>query len=677
MSSKYFASLPTAEVFGQYAEKIKMFDQYLEKNGIARRAEKSEQLYFGRHMGEAGAGTTKVERVGEDDELSAYSVNLFRNLIQHRKALTTSHRLSYDPRATNSDTKSLEQTKIARNVLEYYERDKGLAEIKSEAAERALVGAVGYVYMGWDRRAGRPVGTAPVKGADGRESERVVREGDVFAKPKGLTEVIFDVKIRNWKDRKWEIVESYENKWDLAAEYPEHAEAITKLDSNASLRAELSSYKTTRFMEEDGQNDLIPIYEFYHHKTDSMPNGRYSKFTTSGLMLEDKAIPYQDKFESELPCRRIAAGEVFGSAFGHTDAFDSMQSQQVLNVLFSTVFTNQQAFGVQLVSLPSGSEISQSHIKGLAFIKTPPGTEAKGINLTNTPAEIFKNIELVKQMMTELQGLNSVVTGDPDHSLKSGAALGRMQAMAIQYASNFQRQWGNINEECGTFLLKLLKWFAKSERMVAIAGKRKKSSMSSFKGSDFDQIERVICDLGNPLTYTAAGRVEEADKLLEKEKITLGQYFEIRDTGSTDALSEDQASEEDLLQSENEMLMEGKPVKALVGDKHKEHARKHKSILNDPNLRARVAQGDMQAVAIVEAATAHIMEHKGLEETQDIFWFAVSGEQAPPPPPPMPMEPVGPDGQPLPLPPAGGPQGPGDMPPPPEPPPLPPMPVAA
>lgn len=669
---QYFAALPSNEAIKQCIEKIKRFDQYLERNGIARRAEKSEQLYFGRHMGEAGAGTSKVERVGDDDELQAYSVNLYRNLIQHRKALTTSNRLSFDPRAVNSDRKSLEQTKIARNVLEYYERDKGLAEIKSEAAERALVSAVGYVYMGWDKRAGRPIGTKPEQGPDGIEKERVVYEGDLFARAKSLTEVIFDTSIRNWKDRKWEIIESFENKWDLAEEFPQVREQIVESDSVATLRHELSSYKNTRFTNMDEDEDLIPVYEFYHHKTDAVPQGRYMKFLSSGVELSDGPIPYQDKFESELPCKRIAAGEVFGSAFGHTDSFDCIQSQQVLNVLYSTIFTNQQAFGVQMVMLPDGSSVTPSHVKGLAFIKTPPGTEAKGINLTNTPSEIFKSIEMTSKVMTQMAGLNSVITGDTEHNLKSGVALGRMQAMAIQYASNFQRQWGNLNEDCGTFELKLLKWFAKSERMVAIAGKRKQNSMTSFTGADFDQIDRVICDLGNPMMYTPAGRSEEADKLLDNDRISLSQYFEIRDTGSTDPISEDEASEEDLLQSENELFMEGKPVTALVGDKHKAHIKKHKSILNDPTLREQAALGDPEATGIVQAIMNHIQEHIGLEQTQDMVWFAVSGEE-PPPPPPMPPGMPGPGGPPPEMM-AGGPQGPGDMPPPPEPPPVPPMP---
>jgi hypothetical protein len=181
----------------------------------------------------------------------------------------------------------------------------------------------------------------------------------------------------------------------------------------------------------------------------------------------------------------------------------------------------------------------------------------------------------------------------------------------------------------------------------------------------------VVVDIGNPLAYTAAGRMELADTLLKEGRITLQQYFEVMETGSLDPISEVEASEEDLLQKENELFLDGKPVKALVGDKHKAHLKAHKSLLNDPQLRERASAGDPQASAIVEAIYAHCQEHINLEQTQDMIWFAVSGEQ-PPPPPPMPPPMEGGPGGPPPPPPQGGPQGPQDLPPPPPAPPLPP-----
>jgi hypothetical protein len=682
---QYFASLQAPDLLKKLNEKIKSFDNYVEREGLARKWTKSENRYFGRHFDESVTGAGEIMDVGSDGEIKAFPVNHYRNLIQHRMALTTSQKPAYDPRAKNSDLKSLQQTRLARNILDDYLSEKKLGRFMVQAAERSLVTAIGYLFMEWKTDQGRAYSTAPVMDETGQPKlddsgepmERVIYEGDVEATPKGPRDVIWDVRLKDWSRRKWVIVEDLENKWDLAARYPDQAEQILSLSANDTLR----EFRKGQMRDKDESNDLIPTYKFYHLRTDAVKSGRYTFFLGREICLYDGPNPYQDKNESLLPVLRIAPGEMFDTNFGYTDAFDTLALQDVINSLYSTVFTNQQAFGVQMVHLPVGCEVSPSMVRGLAFLKGgPQGSEPKGINLTNTPAELFKNIEFVEGAMTKLQGLNSVITGDPDSSLKSGAALGRMQAMAIQYASNFQRSWAELNEDAGTLLLKFLRWFAKSERMIALAGKRNKNSMLSFTGNDLDLIDRVSVDLGNAMAQTSTGRIELADKLNADGKITIEQYFEVLETGTLDMITEPKMAAEELIQKENERFLDGKPSMAMVGDKHKEHIANHKSLKDDPYLRERASENDPQALATFQLIDQHIMEHIKLEQTQDPIWFAISGEAPPPQPPPGP--PPGPGGPGPGMPPPQGP-APGESPPPmPEPPPIPqgpmgPPPIAA
>jgi hypothetical protein len=237
--------------------------------------------------------------------------------------------------------------------------------------------------------------------------------------------------------------------------------------------------------------------------------------------------------------------------------------------------------------------------------------------------------------MMKALGLNSAAVGDAKEDVKSGVGLSRLQAMAIQYASGYQRSYANLLEDGGSFLLMLIRLFAKNERMIALAGARNRGAMTSFTGDDVSLIDRVSVDLGNALSRTASGRAELADKFLERQQITFKQYIEVLETGSLDTVYESENAQPELIQKENEMLMEGKPIMASVGDGHKAHIKEHKSIKDDPFLRSQAAAGDPKAVAIIEAIDAHCMEHIQLEQTQDPIWFAISGEQ-PPPPPPMP-----------------------------------------
>jgi hypothetical protein len=81
----------------------------------------------------------------------------------------------------------------------------------------------------------------------------------------------------------------------------------------------------------------------------------------------------------------------------------------------------------------------------------------------------------------------------------------------------------------------------------------------------------------------------------------------------------------------------------MVGDMHILHSQEHGALLSDPDLRARANAGEPEALTIVENILGHLLEHKQLHETQEPFYFVVSGEQPPPPqmPPPGPMGPEG------------------------------------
>lgn len=537
----------------------------------------------------------------------------------------------------------------------------------ASAAERSLVQFKGYVYGKWDTSLGRQVGSVPatdenqmpVLDEQGREMHKIQYEGDAKFISKGPFDVIYDPGLKDWSENKWVIIRSYESKWDLAARYPKFAEDIVRLTSNDEL-GYIDTWENTRlFKHEDLDSDLIPVYEFYHIKCDSVLSGRYTKFLNGGIQLFDDVLPYR-----RLPVFRITPGERFDSAEGYSDAADLLVLQEMINIIASTIASNQVAFGNHVIWFPDGCEFNPSQAgKGFSIAKGgPPGTEPKPINLLATPKELFDNYQLLRSEMEKLMGINSVIRGEPESNLKSGAALGRMQAMAIQYASNFQRAWAELQEDVGSFLLELLQDYANSKRVVALAGKFNKNKIAEFSKEDLQLLDKVQVELGNPLSRTPAQRIEVAQDLLSQGLINAKQYFEVTTTGTLEPTLEGEESELTNIRKENERLMDGKPVQAIVGDAHILHAREHKAIINDPDIRARAAEGDEQSNQILQMVLSHIQEHEQLSMSQTPFFAQIAGE---PPPPPPPGPPPGPPGAP-PMPPpegAAGPQQPQDAPP--------------
>lgn len=657
---KYFANLPPSELAKELISKVEKFNQFMQGNGWAEKIQKAEDLYFGRHFGdyEQAAGASRLQSGGEQGELSIFGVNLFRNNVKHVLAMTTSQKPAFDPKAVNDDVRSLQQSRVASNVLDAFMHEKKIGRYMKKSAERSLVTSKAYVYTVWNKYAGPPV-TGNV------EKMELVRAGEPEASVKSMQDVIYDTGLRDWSKNKWVVVRCYEVKSDLAARHPKHAQTIMAASYKDGLEC---TQRNKNHIDQFASEDLIPVYRFHHMATDSVLQGKYTVFLADGTVLHDG--PAQSKaYRDMLPVHRITPGEMFDSADAYSEAFDMMLLQQVANILYNIPFNNHQAFGVTAIHIPDGCEFSDSQIgRGLAIVKGgPPGAEPKAINLTNTPKEVFTNIQNVEKVMEKLMGLNSVVTGDPDHNLKSGVALGRMQAMSIQFNSNFQGSWAELNEDVATFVLWLIRDNANTPRVASLAGKSKKGALFSYQGSDVDKIARVEANLGNPLFRTVAGRIEYADKLYEKGEIDGKEYAQIVETGETDFALEGKYSRVELIKQENEMLMDGERPVALVGDGHLTHADEHMTILNDPWLRKKAAEGDKQAEQILANTLDHINEHKELWYGQDQFFAVVSKEQMPPPPPPQgpPMGPPPEGGAP---PPPG--QGPAQ---PPEPPPIPEM----
>ena len=137
-------------------------------------------------------------------------------------------------------------------------------------------------------------------------------------------------------------------------------------------------------------------------------------------------------------------------------------------------------------------------------------------------------------------------------------------------------------------------------------------------------INRVVVDVGNPLSRTIAGRVQMAEQMLQMNLIkTPQQYFQVMNSGRLDSMFEGEIDELMLVKSENERMMEGEDVLASALDAHRLHIMEHKSVLSDPDLR--------KDPVLIQNVMNHILEHVELLRNTDPDLLALIGEQPLPP----------------------------------------------
>ena len=387
------------------------------------------------------------------------------------------------------------------------------------------------------------------------------------------------------------------NKYELSAQYPELKTEIEALSDQMSYNNKDRLFVFNQ--RENYNSDIIPLYTLRHKKTSAVPDGRLTKFLDHSILLFDGEMPYDDD-----GIYRMVPTQEGESAFGYSVSFDLLPICQAINKLYSTLITTECVSGIPILLTPEGANYELTEIAdGVQQMSYNPALgEPKTLHLGTASPQTYQLIGLLKELSQVVSAINAVARGETPSNLSSGSSLALVLSTAIQFNSGLQRSYAEISEDVGTGMINIFKTFARTKRMISIAGISNKVAMDQWDQTDIDTISRVTVELGNPIQQTAGGRLKMAEDLLAKGLITTAkQYTEVLMTGRLDPMVEDEEAENLYIRQENEQLANGGVVAAIVTDAHLEHIQRHKSVLFSKEAK--------ENPQIVEATLAHIQEH--------------------------------------------------------------------
>ncbi len=603
-SNTYFANLPREQIAEQINEKVRLFYDEIDRNGRLGLWRKAHRQYFSldpQGIHEA----SEITRGGEQGELSLIKANHYRNLLQHLHVLVTQNRPAFECRAVNTDYESQVQTMLGRNILEYYVREQRLDLHYRLCAEYALAYGEGYLELDWDPDAGDEV-AHDVEGLVFPAGHKV-KTGDVVVRVYDPVNVARKCRADVDGQQDWFVLRRWENRYDLAAKFPEHAEAIlSHADSDQAER--LYDYG---YIQAEDDDDMIPVYTLFHDQTKACPTGRRATVLSSNLCLDYADLDEMTVYEM-IPQRQ------HGTSFGYSVGFDLLCVQEAVDLLYSTILSNQATFGVQNIWMQPGANLQPSQLGGgLNILESQVKPEP--INLTHTPPEIFNFLKGLETLGEVLSGVNSVARGQPEASLKSGSALALVASQAVQFSNGLQAAYVRLQEDSATGLLRLLQRRAALPRATVIAGKDNRTYMKDFTGAQLQSINRVIVDSSNPMSQTLPGRMQMAQDMTQMGA-TPEQYYQVLTTGRIDPLMDEKRRESLTITAENEALRDNLPVVMIITDMHVQHVKEHKSVLADPESR--------MDPDLVRRVNAHIQEHINALRTTDPALLQVLGQNA-------------------------------------------------
>lgn len=640
---QYWATLDSELAAEKVVTKVQNYAQAEQFAAVAERQLLAWQHYFsisadGTHL------SSQVLRGGDVGELAEVRVNHSRALISTLLNLIVSNAVIWKPKAVNGDAASTRQCELAAAVLEYYWGEKRVAAHATEGLEHALVLGEGFTICDWDSGAGDDVQADPVN------PTQVIKSGAPVFQSVLPWDVLRDPAKMSWSDVEWVILRLRVNRWNLAAKYAPEAPAVEGQPFAPNpLRedilscvpdVDLSPRQLTQWEETD---DLV-VYRLLHRRTAALPPGRDMMVLPNGTVLYDEELSTAD-----WPLFRVAPSEQFGSPYGYTPYFDILGVQELADSLNTSVASNQSTLATQCVVLEEGSETPFDQIAGgMKAIYVPRGSNFKpeALQLLRTPAEVFQYLQRLKSDQEQLIGLNSVVRGEAPSGEMSGSAMALLDTAALRQSSVSQGNWLRYVQSMGQHLLELFQLRATMPQKIALTGKASAQFISEgqFTGEDLALVKKVVVETGNPMSQTPAGRYEMAKELLTlmgPEKLPVEQLITVLNTGRLAPITESLTNELTLIRAENEELLTGSNPPSVILDDHRLHAREHRAILANPQVR--------RDPAIVGAILEHIQEHERLYYSAPPQTLALVGQQPPQQPVQQPPTP----GQPQPQ---GGPQ---------------------
>jgi len=529
--------------------------------------------YYGRGV----TGDQKTRRLGArgaSGELTTLAVNRFRPVLQNVHSIVCSTRPSMKPVATNASAESAAQTRFAMGLTQYYETKLRAANLEEDAMRLALLcGSASYVQR-WAPSAGAEV-------AYDVDDDRIVYEGDIEEFIVPPWRIAYEKSVA--PKPRWCIFRARENRHDLAARARSEelrekllgrqvlTEGSTSSRDYIETTANLDRSLAFLLGDDLRSEDEVWVWEVRHLPTPALPLGRLVRFVEPDMVLFDSASagePAQadgdapaetmerEATATKFPYEELHAYEVSpernpASGSGHTFAFDLGALQELHDLATTSIATT-----LNLLSLPTlwqpGGGVPQRHDLdvGIQILETP--TKPELVDFPAVKAEVLQAVEWLSSTMNQIAALNDTVMGNPQKGMPASAqALQRAQA--VSFHAPTQGDWIRLVGEVVNGRLRMLKRFARSERVAEIAGGGDTWELRNWSREDLADVPRFQVEPVNPMSATFEGRQAIAEQMgIQGEAL-----FDFVTTGSLKKVTEAKTLQLELVERNKALLLRG------------------------------------------------------------------------------------------------------------------------
>ncbi len=597
--------------------------------------------------------SAEVSRAGEQGENIELRVNWLRAHQNAKHQIIVAPKLTWGAQAVNTDSRSMSDASRGAAILEAEWKQGPWEKAAMDAQLGAGLYGEEFLFPYWLSTAGEalqyvaeqpavaaspgtpavepseefPEGQPAVEPVEARPviPSRVEFTGDLVCHAVSSWNAYCDERATSWDASPWRSARVLEDKWDLIARFPDAKELILNAPA-APCVAAMGPGVDPLTISDDSK---VLCHYFFHKRTPGLPRGLQAVALSPDCVLE--FIPLEKCYHVP-PIHQFTGGVLKGSPRGYTDFWEAMASQDLATDVQSSLATNIVTFAKQFVSAEEGSNQSPDNIGGngpkvvYRAKNTAPPTPVM-FHLPNDGA--FKHLGEMRGDQRMILGLNDVSMGEAPTGTPNAQAWALLATAAVTANSGGQRSYVEGVRKVGQSILAIWKEKADHKRKTSVVGIHGASvpKQEVWDKTDFGPISDATVEIANPLSQTAAGRLQIEQLFADRGFIqTPEQLSMVLETGSLQPLTQTLRDELIYIAWENEQLLKGAMLEVMVTDSHQMHIREHKATTFSAEARSNPS--------IIQAANDHIQKHvqQALAMSPQLAQLLGQASAAPPPP---------------------------------------------
>lgn len=621
MTESYWATMAPDDLAREVMSRWKDWRQYFWMSGIGIKADKGRRYLYG--LNDLGDTSSRPNTGGNASQYLRMVFNEIRPVVQRSLAMIGATAPSMQPVAANSDAAAREQAISAKGILEHVHREHMTDDVDKEVLKIAMTMGEAWRLTLWDTTKGEETA------AD--ESQPVEWAGDFDNAILSPFDVARDPSVRDRSKMPWLIARTYENRWELAAQYPEKADRI--LAAREHDYALPGSGYDLRLGVQDivSRGDSVPVFHFFHVESKAVPGGRLFQCLNEGTWLTDGPNPYDG-----IPCEPCFADKVISTTMGYTNVFDALGIADALNAIESIITTHTVRWGIRPIIDYVGSGLQHSTLGNGTSVLTVKGQEFKPepMDVPPLPKDTYEQCERLRGRIVDTLGMNQMAMGNPPFSGMPAQLGVLLDQKAREYNDGLAGSWSTYKQRCATRELNILKKFAKDPRIALIQGKSKEWMLKSWSADDLKHVSLVAMEPMPAGTGSVAWKfasVEMLQKLAPEQvaQMPLAHLVNLLRTGEFESPFEYEEANRLRIKAENEGLLQGQIPPILIARTHWLDIPEHLALLNPPDIASKPQ--------VVDAVLSTVEQKLAAWREMPTDLLALLGG----PPPPAPMLPPG------------------------------------